>query len=137
MQETISIFNPYGDDAPNIFNYAYQVLFHFSDGTSLFWNDVSFLNPWARVDIRPQDAQAVPMQTGTVWDKIQSNPSFRFYSVEVISAPLASAAPFPVGGVVATRTRVQNTWGQNITSSAGLDSRTPVLYLTNPEFGTA
>jgi cyclophilin family peptidyl-prolyl cis-trans isomerase len=138
MQETYSVFNPYSDQS-SVFGFNYQVLFHFSDGTSLFWKNVASLDPWnsgtgtPRIDIRPQDSAAVPGQTGTVWDKINSAPAFRFYSVEIIAAPF-SLDPSVIGGIVAQRTRLQNSWGQAVTSVAGLDSRLPVLYMNNPEF---
>jgi hypothetical protein len=133
MQETYSIFNPYSTDSG--VSSIYSVLFHFSDGTTLWWNHQAplppSLGPWERVDIRPQDAEVVTGQAMTVWEKINSAPQFRFYSVEIVSAQLN---PGIVGGIVAQRTRLQNNVGQSITSVAGLDARLPVLYLNNPEF---
>jgi len=123
MSETISVFNPY---ATNV-GFIYDLAFHFTDGTTILAAAPSFFSLAARArrDHRAQDFPAV-------MSKINSNPAFRFYSVEVISAQFTF--PAPVGGVVAQITRFHNTWGQSSTSIPGLDARLPFLFLDNPEF---
>lgn len=121
MQETISVFNPYSGSV--IFNY--QLLFHFSDGTTVFGPaSVQGLGANQRRDHRPQDIPAV-------WNKITSNVAFRFYSVEVISAPFGF--PSVTGAVVAQMTRVHTAWGQTLTSLGGLDPRLAVVYMNAAE----
>jgi hypothetical protein len=71
-------------------------------------------------------------QAMKVIDKINSNASFRFYSVEVITAQFNLGI---VGGVVAQMTRVQSGLQQSVTSTPGLDARLPVLAMNHPEFG--
>lgn len=129
-QETVSIFNPYSSGAGVAF--FYQVLFHFGDGTTLWWGPVAGLNAWTRVDLRPQDSVAVTGQALKVIDKINADPQFRFYSVEVITAQFT---PGITGGVVAQLTRVQGSLNQSLTTTPGLDARLTVLALNHPEFG--
>lgn len=126
MQETISVFNPYALDV----GYIYDLAFHFSDGSTIMAaapNPPGFftLQPLKRRDHRPQDYPHILA-------KINSNPAFRFYSVEVISAQFTF--PVPQGGVVAQMTRFHNTWGQSSTSIPGLDARLPLVFLDHPEF---
>jgi peptidyl-prolyl cis-trans isomerase A (cyclophilin A) len=120
MNETISVFNPYQNNV----NFLYQVFFRFSDGTILATNTLS-LNPLARQDINPQSLPAVLA-------KINSNPAFRFYSIQIKTAQFS--LPIVTGGVVAQITRRHNVWGQSYTSIPSLDARLPVLPLSHPEF---
>ncbi len=125
--EVISVFNPY---ATNV-SFLYDLNFHFSDGTTILAAATGgppgffSLGPRARRDHQARDFPAV-------MTKINSNPAFWFYSVEVISVQFT--LPQPVGGVVAQLTRVHNTWGQAMTTGPGLDPRLPVLFMENPEF---
>ena len=123
MQETISVFNPY---ASNV-NFLYDLYFTFADGTRLpaAAPGVFSLGSHERADHRPQDF-------ANILAKINSNPAFRFYSVEVVSTQFT--LPQPVGGVIAQLTRVHNTWGQNLTTIPNLDPRLVVMFLDNPEF---
>lgn len=123
MQETISVFNPYATDV----NFIYDLAFHFSDGTTIMAQAPSAFTLGARAR-RDHHAQDFP----SVLAKINSNPAFRFYSVEVITTQFT--VPIPVGGVVAQMTRFQNTWGQSMTTLPGLDARLPLLFLNNAEF---
>jgi cyclophilin family peptidyl-prolyl cis-trans isomerase len=123
QQETYSIFNPYRE-AANV-SFFYQYFFQFSDGTSIL-SPLSSLLPWRRADMHPRD---IP----DVLAKINSNAAFRFYSVKLITAQFG--VPVPTGGVIAQMTRTHNTWGQTVTSTPSLDSRLPVLFMNNPEFG--
>ncbi|MFN0131915.1 MAG: peptidylprolyl isomerase [Phycisphaerales bacterium] len=121
MQETISVFNPYSGSVI----FSYQLLFRFSDGTTIFGPaGIQSLGANLRRDHRPQDIPAV-------WNKITSNTAFRFYSVEVISAPFGF--PSVTGAVVAQMTRVHTTWGQTLTSLGGLDPRLAAVYMNAPE----
>lgn len=131
-QETISVFNPY-INVPAANSFFFQLLFHFSDGT-IFYGPLTGVGSWHRVDTRIQDV-IEPTTNRHLIDVINSNAAYRFYSVEVISAQLT--LPIPSGGVVAQITRLQNTWGQSVTSTAGLDARAPVTFLSNAsEYGT-
>jgi cyclophilin family peptidyl-prolyl cis-trans isomerase len=122
MSETISIFNPYA----NGINMFYQLLFQFSDGTQIFAPDsVASLQSLRRVDVRAS-------QFPNVLSKISSDPAFRFYSVQVITA--AFNIPVPIGGVVAQMTRIHNTWGQSLTTIPSNDPGRQVVYFDNPEF---
>lgn len=122
MSETISIFNPYGGGL----NMFYQLLFQFSDGTQIFAPDtVASLQSLRRVDVRAS-------QFTNVLNKINSDPAFRFYSVQVITAVFN--IPVPVGGVVAQMTRIHNTWGQSLTTIPSNDPGRQVVYFDNPEF---
>lgn len=127
MSETISVFNPYNTNV----NFLYDLNFHFSDGATILAAATGgppgffSLNPRSRADHHARDFAAVMA-------KINSNPAFRFYSVEVISVQFTF--PQPLGGVVAQLTRVHNTWGQNFTTGPGLDPRLPVLFMENAEF---
>ncbi|MBX3376748.1 MAG: peptidylprolyl isomerase [Phycisphaeraceae bacterium] len=122
MSETISIFNPYAGGI----NMFYQLLFQFSDGTQIFAPDsVASLQSLRRVDVRAS-------QFPTVLSKINSDPAFRFYSVQVITA--AFNIPVPIGGVVAQMTRIHNTWGQSLTTIPSNDPGRQVVYFDHPEF---
>ncbi len=124
MSETISVFNPYANAGVSFF---YQLLFQFSDGTQLFAPQSSVLSLGAlqRADLK---AASFPH----ILNKISSDPSFRFYSIQVISA--AFTIPVPIGGVVAQLTRIHNTWGQSLTTLSSIDPTKPVVYFDNPEF---
>jgi cyclophilin family peptidyl-prolyl cis-trans isomerase len=121
MSETISIFNPY---ASNIF-FVTQLIFQFSDGTQIFApTNIATLNPLQRVDYRAADFS-------NVMTKINSNPSFRFYSIQVASAAFD---PNVIGGVAVSLTRIHNTWGQSLTTLPSLDPGRAVVYFDHPEF---
>lgn len=124
MSETISIFNPYADPTVGFF---YQLIFQFSDGTQLFVPPATVpqLLPFGRVDIKASNFTHI-------MNKINSNPAFRFYSIQVVTA--AFRDPVPIGGAVAQLTRIHNTWGQSLTTTPALDPSKAVVYLDNPEF---
>lgn len=120
MRETISIFNPYASPI----TFIYQLLFHFSDGSQIYAPSViQTLGPLSRRDHKALDFADVST-------KINSDPAFYHYSVEVIAAPFAPV----VGGVIAQLTRVQNTIGQAMTTIPALDPSDQVVYMDSPEF---
>lgn len=124
MQETISVFNPYAN--ANVIGFSYQLLFHFSDGTTVFAPaTVQSLASRRRRDHRIQDMP-------DVMAKINSGAAFHTYSIEVVSA--AFAVPAVNGGVIAQLTRTQSSSGESLTTIGSLDPRVAVTYLDNPEF---
>jgi len=124
MSETISIFNPYANAGVT---FVYDILFQFSDGTQLFAAAPGIFSLGA-LQRRDHRAANIP----AVLAKINSDPAFRFYSVQVITA--AFGTPVPIGGVVAQLTRLHNTWGQSLTTIPSLDPSHAVVYLDNVEF---
>lgn len=122
--EIISLFNPYARAQVSFF---YQLVYHFSDGSAVFapFSAPGGLAALERVDLKTRDFPEV-------MTKINSNPAFRFYSIEVISVQFV--IPLINGGVVAQLTRLHNTWSQNLTTTATLDPRQVVLPLDHPEF---
>jgi cyclophilin family peptidyl-prolyl cis-trans isomerase len=121
MQETISVFNPYANSVPFLF----QLYFHFSDGSVVLSNTLS-LAANRRQDINPLSIAAVAT-------KINSNAAFRFYSLEVRSVQF-TPDPTVQGAVVAQMTRVHTNLGQSFTTNPGLDPTLPVVPLSSPEF---
>jgi cyclophilin family peptidyl-prolyl cis-trans isomerase len=121
MRETISVFNPYTDSGVLFF---YQLFFQFSDG-SLVLAPLQGLSAGARRDHRAYDIDAVKA-------KIDSDPAFQFYSVQVISSQLV--VPLVNGAVVAQITRTHNTWNQNLATLPALDPRHTISWLNEPAF---
>jgi cyclophilin family peptidyl-prolyl cis-trans isomerase len=121
MRETISVFNPYVETNVLFF---YQLVFQFSDG-SLIWAPLQGLSASARRDHVAYDIPDVKA-------KIDSNPAFRFYSVQVISSQLVT--PLVNGAVVAQLTRTHNTWNQNLATLPALDPRMTISWLNEPDF---
>jgi cyclophilin family peptidyl-prolyl cis-trans isomerase len=128
--ETISVFNPFNTDV----GFKYDVLFHFSDGSTIYASGGPGFSLAAR---HRSDRQA--RDFSAVMAKINSNAAFRFYSVEVISTVFT--LPIPTTAVVAQLTRLHNTWGQSMTTLPGLWSGSVgasgdgnVVFLDNAQF---
>jgi len=130
MSETISVLNPFATDV----GFRYDLAFHFSDGTVILGHGGAGFTLAARhrADHSARDFSAVMA-------KINSNPAFLFYSVEIISVPFTFPTPIPA--VVAQITRIHNTWGQAYTSGPSLDSgpvdasgNGTVVFMENPQF---
>ncbi len=127
MSETISIFNPYASSGVT---FIFDLLFHFSDGTTIFAYagtppGFQTLAPLQRRDYR---AMSIPV----IAAKINSDPAFQRYSIEVISAPIGAASP--LAGAVTQITRIQNTLGRAMTSIPSLDPSREIVYMDNPVF---
>jgi cyclophilin family peptidyl-prolyl cis-trans isomerase len=124
QDEVISVFNPYARQQVSFF---YQLLYHFPNGDTVYapFGGPLGLGPRQRADHFTRDFPEVMA-------KINSNPAFRFYSVEVISVELV--LPIVNGGVVAQLTQMHTSWNQNMTTGPGLDPRVPVTFLDNPEY---
>jgi cyclophilin family peptidyl-prolyl cis-trans isomerase len=125
MREYISIFNPFANTGVT---FLYQLFFYFADGTTIIVpSSVASLAAHRRVDLRATDFPAV-------MTKINSNPAFRFYSVEVVTTAFGGGVPPTIGGVVAQMTRWHTAWGQSMTSLGTPDVRENLFWLDNAAF---
>lgn len=132
FSETISVFNPYSPTG-SVLAFQYDLVFHFSDGTVIWASDTTGHGPALGFALgNHQRADVHASDFSRVLTKINSNPTFRFYSVEVVASPFAGQTI--VGGVVAQITRLHNTWGMAMTSIPALDQSRPVVFLNNAEF---
>lgn len=129
FNETISIYNPYGGSTSLFFD----LIFHFSDTSNAQNNGPMYayggagtaLGSHQRIDLHASDFAAIAT-------KINSNPAFRFYSVEVVGFPFTGQQV--TGGIVAQITRTHNTWGMNMTSIPALNPDQPLVFLNAAEF---
>ncbi len=116
--EAISLFNPFSRSDGAQF---YQLLFRFSDGTQIAYPSGigGTLNPLQRTDIRVTD---IP----DVMAKINLSPTFRFYSIKVISA--SQSFNVTADAIIAQYTRIWNNFGQGLTSGASMSPDLPVVF---------
>ncbi|MDX2130881.1 MAG: peptidylprolyl isomerase [Planctomycetota bacterium] len=103
--ETISIFNPFADDA-NVFSYT--VRYHFSDGTSIDAFSGT-LTSRDRVTLTTQSSSAVRNKAG-------QNTAFRSYTVSVLAQAVNGSTTNVTSGLVQL-TRTDTSTGRSITST--------------------
>jgi cyclophilin family peptidyl-prolyl cis-trans isomerase len=120
IDEVVTVFNPYFGASKQI---TYNLIYRFGDGTAIraFQTDVP-LEPQSANDLRVTDFPAV-------LSKIQSNAAFRFYSIEVVSAPLFSTTEPAV--VSASLTRVWNNLGYAMITQGQMNPSRNVLFMNS------
>lgn len=126
-RETLSIFNPYADNATAV---TYTVKFHFTDSPDdeivVPVNGSGSINGSRRIDINTRDLTEV-------MTRITSGTQFRHYTISV-SASFTVSGNAADGAVFAQITRLDPA-GNAITSGPTLDATAPLFFADNSAFG--